>query len=286
VTALPPTRAQLGAAACVTAVLVAYASLGPLQVRVGPAIAWRVLIHTWPPVIGSKTDFLSNVLLQAPLGFLLTGAIAADRPSRRWFAVQSAAVLCAALAVAIELMQVSVPSRTPQLIDVVAETIGAIGGGACWILGGDTMLAIARRWWQARGGPWFATLLTYVAGWSLWQWLPFDFTIRPAEVAGKYHAGLIVFSPPHQWPGLAITAIVVAALVATPIGIAADRAFDRGAPRSWPVLGAVTWVLFVAAGQLAVLSRTTTLVLFVASAIGSVAGVFLTAASVTRRVIR
>jgi hypothetical protein len=45
-------------------------------------------------------------------------------------------------------------------------------------------------------------------------------------------------------------------------------------------------VLFVAAGQLAVLSRTTTLVLFVASAIGSVAGVFLTAASVTRRAVR
>jgi VanZ family protein len=270
----PPTRTQLAAAASATAALITYASLGPFRMHVGLSIAWRVLAETWPPLIGSKTDFLSNLLLQAPLGFFLAAAIAADRRSRRAVAVGVTALVCAALAVAIELAQVSIPSRTPQLIDVIAETIGAIAGAVCWTVVGDTLLAIVRRWWEARGGPLLGALLIYVAGWTLWQWLPFDFTLRPAEVAGKYRAGLIAFSPPHEVPAIMLVAVVLAALAAAPIGIAALRALGDSRPRSWAVLASSAWVVVVAGGQLAVLSRATSLLSFVAAIAGCAVGVF------------
>lgn len=282
---VPPTRAQLAAAASATAVLVAYASLGPFRMHVGLSIAWRVLAETWPPLIGSKTDFLSNTLLQAPLGFLVAGAIAADRRSRRAAAVVVTALLCAALAVAIELAQVSIPSRTPQLIDVVAETIGAVAGAVCWTIAGDALLAIVRRWWEARGGPVLAALLIYVTGWTLWQWVPFDFTIRPAEIAGKYRAGMVAVSPPHELPSLMLATVVLAALAGAPIGVAALRALHNRS-RWWAVLASVAWVMAVAGGQIAVLSRSTSLLSFVAAIAGSAVGVFVATTAFLPRLVR
>jgi VanZ family protein len=282
---VPPTRLQLAAAASATAVLITYASLGPFRTHVGLSIAWRVLAETWPPLIGSKTDFFSNVLLQAPLGFLVAGAIAADRPTRRAVAVGATTLVCAALAVAIELAQVSIPSRTPQLIDVVAETAGALAGGVCWTIAGDALLAIARRWWKARGGPLLAALLIYVACWTLWQWLPFDFTIRPAEVAGKYRAGMIAFSPREPAVLMAVT-VLLACLAAMPIGIAALRTLGDSKPPVRAVLASVAWVLAVAAGQTAVLSRATSLLSFVAAIAGCTLGVLVATTAVMPRLVR
>jgi len=281
----PPTRAHLAVAASLTAALIMYASLGPFQLRVGLAIAWRVLAGTWPPFIGSKTDFLSNVLLQAPLGYLVAGAIAADRRSRHVVAVAATAVLCAALAVSIELAQVSIPSRTPQLIDVVAETIGAVAGAVCWTLIGDTLLRRVRCWWQAHGGRGLAALLMYVAVWTLWQWRPFDFTVRPAEVAGKYHSGQIVVSP-RQLPLTIAVSVLLAALAAAPIGVAALRALPGNTPRARAMIVSVAWILVVAAGQVAVLSRITHLLFFAAAIAGSVGGVLVTTARLPRLVRR
>jgi VanZ family protein len=283
---VPPTRLQLAAAASVTAVLITYASLGPLRMHVGLSIAWRVLAETWPPLIESKTDFFSNVLLQAPLGFLAAGAIAADRPKRRGIAVGLTALVCAALAVAIELAQVSIPSRTPQLVDVVAETIGGVAGAVCWTVAGDALLAIVRPWWRARGGPVPAALLIYVACWTLWQWLPFDFTVRPAEVAGKYRAGMIAFSPPREPPVIMLVTGVLACLAAVPIGLAALRALGDNTSRVRAVLASVAWVLAVAAGQTAVLSRATSLLSFVAASVGCALGVFLATTAVMPRLVR
>lgn len=281
----PPTRTQLAVAASLTAVLIIYASLGPFQLRVGLPIAWRVLAETWPPFLGSKTDFLSNVLLQAPLGYLVAGAIAADRPSRHAVAVAATSVLCAALAVSIELAQVSIPSRTPQFIDVVAETIGAAAGAVCWTLIGDTLLRRVRRWWQVHGGRGLAALLMYVAAWTLWQWRPFDFTVRPAEVAGKYHSGQIVLSP-HQLPLMMAVTVVLAALAGAPIGVAALRALPENTPRARAMILSVAWILVVAAGQVAVLSRTTNLLFFAAAIAGCLGGVLITTARLPRLVGR
>lgn len=280
----PPTRAQLAAAASLTAVLVAYASLGPLRLHVALPVAWRALAETWPPVLGSKTDFLSNVLLQVPVGFLIAGALAADRPARRWIAAGAALVLGCVLAIAIEIVQVSVPSRTPQSIDVVAETMGALGGAVAWMLAGDVLLAVVRRWWQRQGSPWLAAWLIYTAVWTLWQWVPFDFTIRPAEIAGKLRAGMIALGPLHEPPHVVILAGAIAILAAWPVGVAAERALD-GRPRSWAVLVAGAWIVLTAVGQVAVLSRSTSAVSIVAAIAGSTLGVLFTTPRAMPRVV-
>jgi VanZ family protein len=271
-----PTRSQFAAAASIAAALIAYASLGPFRIHVSLPMAWHVLSTTWPPVIGSKTDFISNVILQMPLGFLIAGAVGLDRPGRRALALTVAVLLGGGLALAIEIAQVYVPSRTPQFIDVVAETIGAFVGAIAWVIVGNPLVRVFRPWWRARGSLTLACLMIYVAAWTLWQWVPFDFTLRRSEVAGKYHLGMIVAFPRHVTLGSFVVRVLAAALLAAPVGIAANHAFGTRGSKALPAAIAVMWVLGVATGQLLVLSRSTTLALFAVAAAGSVAGVHLT----------
>ena len=112
--------------------LVVYASLVPLDEHpLSAREAWALLAASWPPAITSKTDFVANLILQFPFGFLLTGALARDRgaasgagraagddrPRQRWRSPSSSPRACFLRA----------HHRRPTC---VAETIGALRGRA------------------------------------------------------------------------------------------------------------------------------------------------------------
>ena len=64
----------------------------------------------------------------------------------------------------------------------------------------------------------------YLTVWTLWQWLPFDFTLRLPELAHKYRAGLMSLRPHGNIDGDALVTLQAAArqwLLAFPIGAAA-----------------------------------------------------------------
>jgi VanZ family protein len=172
-----------------------YGSLVPLDFRplaIGDAsarywAAWQVPIR-----VESRSDWLSNILLFIPLGFLLTGWIAVDRP-RHALAVAVLAIPAASavLSAAIEFAQVYFPSRTISSRDVVAETIGGAIGGVAWLAAGPWLTGLARAGAKGVGGRAVWLLPAYFLALILAHVMPLDITISPVELYHKYKAGMI-----------------------------------------------------------------------------------------------
>jgi VanZ family protein len=219
------TRGRLALAAVAFGVLVVYASLVPFdQHPVSASRAWALLRASWPPAITSKTDFIANVILQFPLGFLLSGALTRDRRGRPLAPAVTATVIVAMLAFAIEFAQGMFAARTPSVTDVLAETIGGLGGAIAWRRSGAWLTAGADHGWDRVGSPALACLGIYIGAWVLWRWMPFDFTLRVPELLHKYREGsMVLWSDP---PGAAGIAELVGGtarqwLLALPVGAAA-----------------------------------------------------------------
>lgn len=71
-------------------------------------------------------EFVANILMFAPLGFLLT--LLFRHP---WYGI----VLALTLSAAVELVQIVIPSRQPSLRDVLANVLGAaLGAAVAWLL--------------------------------------------------------------------------------------------------------------------------------------------------------
>jgi glycopeptide antibiotics resistance protein len=70
-------------------------------------------------------DMVGNVVIFVPIGLALTGALG-RLPGRRrlWMAI----VLCAALSIGIELVQLTIPSRATDVDDVLYNSVGAASG--------------------------------------------------------------------------------------------------------------------------------------------------------------
>src|SRR5207244_2953817 len=120
---------------------VVYGSLVPLQHR---SISLDDAIERFrhlPPLwfgMGSRADWVANILLFVPLAFGWMGALACDR---RWLGRVAAAlfVLPASIAAAIllEFTQLWFPVRTVSRNDIVAEMLGACLGTIAWLAVGE-----------------------------------------------------------------------------------------------------------------------------------------------------
>src|SRR5262249_34695427 len=114
---------------------------------------WTVPVSRW-----SVSDFVSNVLLFVPIGLFAMGALdrraGAERGVRGLsqggaaagradaFALQRVAIALAGsivLSTSIELAQAFVSWRTPSVVDVGAETLGAACGVAMWAIAGQAL---------------------------------------------------------------------------------------------------------------------------------------------------
>jgi len=109
-------------AAAVVAVLVLPVSYSSIVNAIGE---W---LHSSVGLTGFGTgwiEFTANVLMFAPLGFLLT--LLFGRP---WVGI----LLALALSVMAELVQIVIPSRQPSLRDILANAAGAAVGAAVAML--------------------------------------------------------------------------------------------------------------------------------------------------------
>lgn len=192
------TRRQYAGLALSFAFLAIYGSLVPFDfqpVPEGEAQARFRAVLSGPIQVVSRSDWLANILLFIPLGFLLTAALAVDSP---WYASLLAAFLvvpaCALLSAAIEFVQVYYPSRIPSINDMAAETLGALIGAFLWLAAGSNLTNRLRQVWSGRGGQNSASLLlpVYLLFLLLVQAMPFDLTLSPVEVYRKYKSGRIV----------------------------------------------------------------------------------------------
>jgi VanZ family protein len=171
---------------------VVYGSLVPFHTRhVGLADAWdqysRAMLRA--PRLDSRSDWVANVLLFVPLGFLTAGGVGVDR--RRRLAVLALVPLMTALSAGLEFAQVWFPGRYPSLNDVIGETVGGAIGVATWIAAGQRVTDRARALWANVGpGDWAARVLpVYLAFIVLAHGMPFDLTLSPWQIYRKYQRG-------------------------------------------------------------------------------------------------
>lgn len=127
-------RSRFALAALLYALVMTYAStfvgvLGPHFVAIDPAEALHRLIHIPYVEHGSdqRSDWMGNVMLLVPLGFLAAGWLS---PSARASARSAigAFLLCVLFILAVKFAQLFFPPRTVTLNYVIAQSLGAAAG--------------------------------------------------------------------------------------------------------------------------------------------------------------
>jgi glycopeptide antibiotics resistance protein len=256
-------RGIYGAAAFLFVAFAVWGSLFPFDVRPLPATdALTMFWSAWAggPASWSRSDFASNVLLFIPIGLFTCATLDTSWPHRRAWSVLAVLVMAVLLSSFLEFAQALVPSRTSSIVDVLAETFGVAAGVVMWRVASkpiDASLAVA-VWVVGRASYLDRILLAYCALFSLAWLLPFDFTIRPNEIADKFeHQRLLLpFTPSPD--AISPAMLMLTSAAAIPIGMVALRLAARTRhPMASAMLVVVPALLALEAGQVLVFSRTT-----------------------------
>jgi len=268
-----------GAAAAFVAFAV-WGSLFPFELRaVSASEAARLFWLPWlrGPATWSVSDLVSNVLLFMPIGLCLAAALDRRIGARRAIGAAMIIGFACALSTAVELCQAFVPYRTPSVVDVMAETLGAALGVAAWRLRGswidarisDAVDGVARASIPCR------VLIAYCGLFAVAWLLPLDFTLRPREIADKYeHKRLLLpFAPSPDAASRADLSMAFAA--GLPLGVASvicGSAPGRRRALTGALGLAIPSLLALEAIQVTVFSRTTDTTSLLAVIAATVAG--------------
>jgi glycopeptide antibiotics resistance protein len=191
-----------------------------------------------------------------------------------------------AASVAIEFSQVFFSGRTPSWDDVVAQIIGACAGALVWIAIGPATTA-----WFAQAAGADSTherllrmLGAYVLLWVVLGLVPFDFTVRPQEIAEKFRAGRVVMRPFADHPG--VETILSVFLRSVPLGafalvLAVARRLNPA--KLWALTIGIGVVGALELGQLMTVSRTASATDVVLGVAGVLAGIAVSAGATGER---
>ena len=227
-------RKSLAQAWLVWCIFVAYGSLVPFEWR---ALTWEQAAGQfarmpWLDIgLGGRLDWLANLLLYVPAGFLGTLALAptsgrdlAGRTSARHLAAACLVLLlCAALALTIEALQIFVSPRTVSLNDIAAEIVGALIGCVGALVFGGVFLRLLGRASATGPATHAAWLMLYLLAYLALSFFPFDFSEARAVHAQKLasgHAGW--WWAPYQQarPLTGLLKLALEAVLVLPFGLA------------------------------------------------------------------
>jgi len=198
-----PRRGHYLLAAVAMTLLFVYGSFVPLEyeaIRFAKAVERFRAVRYLHLTAYKRADFMANLLLLIPLGYLWLGAWCADRRGRyvAMLGVPLVGVLLAAVIVGTEFTQLWFPRRTVSLNDIFAESAGACIGMACWWGFGSRATAWLRRLFSGYTAmsDWRISLLRlYVVGLLIYMMMPMDFVISPEELRHKFQRGGVVLIP-------------------------------------------------------------------------------------------
>ncbi|QSA96056.1 VanZ family protein [Methylococcus sp. EFPC2] len=137
--------------------------------------------------IGSRADWVANIVLYVPLSFLGCAALIGLRAPGvlRLLAALPVLAFCLAVAVAVEFTQIFFAPRTVSLNDLLAETLGSLAGIALFFQG-RWRLADLLDAYVAGGRPSVVAVFTlYGLGYLLLSLFPYDLLVDPDELAWK-----------------------------------------------------------------------------------------------------
>lgn len=182
------------------AAIILYGSLVPFHFQslsMGELVLQFKSVCTAPVQLGSRSDFLANVLLFVPLGFLAMGTVTFNWPRYRWVAAIPVTLACTLYGAAIECLQLLFPPRNSSLTDIVAQAIGSCFGVVLWLLAGQLFLKGADAWDRKNAGQHraYGFLPVYVLMIIVLETAPFDFTLSPVEIVHKWRDGHVSVVP-------------------------------------------------------------------------------------------
>lgn len=238
------------------AAFIVYGSLVPLDYRALPFDqAWDRFVHAPFLQLGlaARADWVANGVLYVPLGFLAVRMFGAAGS----FAFLPALPLCFGLAFAVEFTQVYFPPRTVSQNDLIAECLGSLLGAALVPFFGPWLARLRTAWTLDGTGLVHYALQTYVAGYVLFCFFPFDFLLSPQELRGKFdsdHWGvLLAFADGRTGIRIGLQWLVELAL-SVPIGMLLARGKPGGGGLGRALLAGALLGLFIELGQFFVAS--------------------------------
>lgn len=187
-------RGLLGSVALAYTLFVVYGSLVPFEFR---AISWDNAVAGFAAIqwlelgVGSRADWVANLILYIPLGYLWLGAIAGRRKQAvAWsVGILLSGLLITGIALSIEFAQQFFPPRTVSLNDLFAEFVGSALGMLLWMLAGRPLSDIWHRFVQGGAQAVSAGLLVYILAYLFLSLFPYDFLLSAAEWRAHLTAG-------------------------------------------------------------------------------------------------
>jgi glycopeptide antibiotics resistance protein len=238
----------------------------------------RALASSFEAGIGSRSNFLANIVLFVPVGFFGAGALA----RRSSALVRDLALFAAAgvLSAAIEALQVAVPGRTPSLADVGAQALGTAVGYGLWRLIRDEIREWHDRFSTDSAISGATTLLAFYAVCrAIALLLPFDVTVDLGTLAQKFRAGALRVVPFAHFSGAGdLPDAVTTMLLSVPLGVLATLGWTRPGTRRGvlsAVLAATAFLALLETAQVLVISRVADATDVVTGAAGAAMGVAL-----------
>ena len=167
-----------------------YGSLIPFDFHPRPLdAAWREFLHTryFQLGLGSRADWVANILRYIPLSFLASSVLADGGRSTLLRGVRGIVVFaaCAAVAIGVEFAQMFFPPRTVSLNDIAAELIGTLAGIVIWGAWGRRVLDLWSSFRTGGAGAIRATFLVYALAYVLLSLFPYDFVVSAGEFMQK-----------------------------------------------------------------------------------------------------
>ena len=207
---------------------IVYGSLVPFHYH---AQDWSEILVRWDEVrtkpigIYSFSDWITNVILFMPAGFLAMAVVCVDRPRGLGIvAAPAVLVLCMAFSASVEFTQLFFPPRVSSFSDVAANTLGTSAGIMGWLAIGQPLTGWLRRSWTllAERGISAQLLPGYLAFLFFVHAIPLDLTIRPSDLYHKYKEGrvrLIPFSGELTKPEALLRKTIWTTTLFLPVGV-------------------------------------------------------------------
>ncbi len=245
-------RSLMWLAALVYTAFVIYGSLVPLEYRALPwdeAVARFTAIRWLELGVGSRADWVANLLLFIPLSFLWMGALSAGAgPLRTALATLALIPAATALSLGIEFTQLFFPQRTVSQNDIFAETLGGLIGVQVWWGTGGRFLVWLQSWQKTRARAALAERMAwgYLAGVLVYNVLPLDLTISLVEIFHQWREGkvnLLPFGRLPADPALALYEVVTDALIWVPLALLWRLDGTRSSRRVWAMTMAMAVML-------------------------------------------
>ncbi len=205
---------------------IVYGSLVPFDYRPIPSDqAWHAFLHIRYLNLGaaSRADWIANIILYIPLTFSLSAYLKNKLRSAFLTAFFALSILAFSLtlAVTIEFTQQFFPPRTVSLNDLIAETLGSVGGMIIGFSHGKRFLRLWQQLWTGGREAFMAIATFYVVSFFAVSLFPYDFVTSFQELQDKLASGTtgLVFSAGCDATLRCAVNLMVEILTALPLGI-------------------------------------------------------------------